>query len=84
LFTLGGGQTNQALRIKNADNGNEILCSKKDSGYAHYGGLSMGDDTMTNANSQNGAYINATYHLNLSGNSDAGNEVIIWLLQVTD
>jgi hypothetical protein len=84
LFTLSGGQTNQALRIKNASNGNEILCNKKDSGYAHYGAISTGDDTMTNANSSNGAYINATYHLNLSGNSDAGNEVIIWLLQVTD
>jgi hypothetical protein len=81
---MSGGQSNQALRIKNADNGNEIYCYKKDSGSSHFGGFAMGDDEKTNATSSNGAYINATYHLNLEGNSDAGNEVIIWLLQVTD
>ena len=84
LFTLSGGQSNQAIRIKNASNGNEIYAWKKDSNYDHYGGFMMGDDEKTTANSANGCYINASYHLNLSGNSDSGNEVVVWLLQVSD
>ena len=81
--SMSGGQTNQAIRIKAAATGNEIFAYKKDSGYAHYGGFAMGDDEKTNATSSNGWFINADYYLNLSGNSDSGNEVIIWLLEVS-
>jgi hypothetical protein len=84
LFTLSGGQSNQAIRIKNASNGNEILAYKKDSGLDHYGGFAMGDAAQEGATTANGCYINSAYHLNLSGTSDSGNEVVIWLLQVSD
>ena len=84
LFTLSGGQSNQAIRIKNASNGNEIFAYKKDSGLDHYGGFAMGDTEKEGATTANGCYINADYHLNLSGTSDSGNEVVIWLLQVSE
>jgi hypothetical protein len=84
LFSLSGGQSDQAIRIKNASNGNEVLAWKKDNANDHYGGFNMGDNGNTNANSANGCYINSAYHLNLSGGSDSGNEVIVWLMQVSE
>ena len=84
LFTLSGGQSNQAIRIKNASNGNEIFAYKKDSGLDHYGGFAMGDTEKEGATTANGCYINSAYHLNLSGTSDSGNEVVVWLLQVSE
>ena len=89
LFTLSGGQTNQAIRIKNASNGNEVFAWRKDNDADHYGGFAMGEKNGSGGNDMyqsaaNGCYINADYHLNLSGTSDSGNEVVIWLLQVSD
>jgi hypothetical protein len=85
LFTSSGGQSNQAIRLKNASNGNENFAWKKDTGFDHYGGFAMGGQTEDfGATSANGCYINSAYHLNLSGTSDSGNEVILWLMQVSD
>lgn len=81
-----GGQTNQALRMKDTSDTNmEVFLYKKDNGFAQYNNLSTGCQGDTDlGGAAAGIYINNQYYLNLSGSSDSGNEVIIWLLQVAE